>query len=132
VTVCTTQVILTSDILGLFLFNFETHTGDSMYDTGDSMYDTGDSMYDTGDSMYDTGDSWYDLSGMFFSTPDRDNDRYTYTDCAGYNEGGWWFNACHYAFLNGPWSPGYWEWPWNPTVKNEAEVMGTTMMIRQH
>ncbi|XP_062592612.1 fibroleukin-like [Saccostrea cucullata] len=34
------------------------------------------------DSMLDTGNSYYDLSGMSFSTPDRDNDRYSTGNCA--------------------------------------------------
>ncbi|XP_062604126.1 fibroleukin-like, partial [Saccostrea cucullata] len=45
----------------------------------------------------------YDLSGMSFSTPDRDNDRARHNCAAGW-KGGWWFNGCHLAFLNGPWS----------------------------
>ncbi|XP_062617492.1 microfibril-associated glycoprotein 4-like [Saccostrea cucullata] len=53
-----------------------------------------------GDSMLDTGYPDYSLSGMYFSTPDRDHDRWT-GNCAAVNGGGWWFNACNHAFLNG-------------------------------
>ncbi|XP_062613344.1 ficolin-1-like [Saccostrea cucullata] len=76
----------------------------------------------------------YDLSGMSFSTPDRDNDRNSAGNCAAdsIRRGGWWFNACHRAFLNGQWSPGSWSWPWYPTVKNGTSVRGTTMMVRRH
>ncbi|XP_062613808.1 fibroleukin-like [Saccostrea cucullata] len=66
-----------------------------------------DSMLNTGDSMLNTGFSDYDLSGMSFTTPDRDNDRWPGGNCATWSgyRGGWWFNDCHLAFLNGQWSP---------------------------
>ncbi|XP_020643686.3 fibrinogen-like protein 1 [Pogona vitticeps] len=41
------------------------------------------------------------LSGMPFSTPDRDNDRFLTGSCAEENKCGWWFNRCHAANLNG-------------------------------
>uniref|UniRef100_A0A3P8U448 Fibrinogen like 1B n=1 Tax=Amphiprion percula TaxID=161767 RepID=A0A3P8U448_AMPPE len=41
------------------------------------------------------------LSGMQFSTKDQDNDRYRQGSCAQENKGGWWFNRCHAANLNG-------------------------------
>ncbi|XP_062599329.1 ficolin-1-like [Saccostrea cucullata] len=82
-----------------------------------------------GDSMR----SDHDLSGMSFSTPDRDNDRNN-INCAALSDrrGGWWFNACHWAFLNGPWSPEYWSAPWSPTVRDGEEIKETLMMIKAH
>ncbi|XP_060089285.1 fibrinogen-like protein 1 [Heteronotia binoei] len=41
------------------------------------------------------------LSGMQFSTYDRDNDRFLKSSCAEENKSGWWFNRCHAANLNG-------------------------------
>ncbi|CAL9685471.1 unnamed protein product [Knipowitschia caucasica] len=41
------------------------------------------------------------VSGMQFSTRDQDNDRYHQGSCAQENQGGWWFNRCHAANLNG-------------------------------
>ncbi|KAG8452783.1 hypothetical protein GDO86_004540 [Hymenochirus boettgeri] len=41
------------------------------------------------------------LKGMVFSTPDKDNDRFTTGNCAKENKCGWWFNRCHNANLNG-------------------------------
>ena len=39
---------------------------------------------------------------MAFSTKDQDNDLDNGKGyCAPRYKGGWWFNACHYAFLNG-------------------------------
>uniref|UniRef100_W5L7T1 Fibrinogen like 1B n=1 Tax=Astyanax mexicanus TaxID=7994 RepID=W5L7T1_ASTMX len=40
-------------------------------------------------------------SGMGFSTRDQDNDRYLQGSCAKENKGGWWYNRCHAANLNG-------------------------------
>ncbi|XP_062593295.1 ficolin-2-like [Saccostrea cucullata] len=86
-----------------------------------------------GDSMYDTGNRYRDLSGMSFSTPDRGNDRSGGNCAADSNRrGGWWFNWCHQAFLNGQWSPESWYRPWYPTVEWGTSVRGTTMMVRRN
>ncbi|XP_061190574.1 fibroleukin-like [Saccostrea echinata] len=48
-----------------------------------------------GDSVFNTGISALDLSGMYFSTPDRDNDRFISNCAVKYGGGGgWWFNSC--------------------------------------
>ncbi|XP_062583222.1 ficolin-2-like [Saccostrea cucullata] len=81
-----------------------------------------------GDSMLDTGyPDNFDLSGMYFSTADRDDDRNGF-NCAR-DEGGWWFNNCYIAFLNGPWSG--WPWPWNPTVKFSGDLKDSRMLIKR-
>ncbi|XP_062573263.1 uncharacterized protein LOC134235177 [Saccostrea cucullata] len=46
-----------------------------------------------------------DPSGMYFSTPDRDNDRWSDNNCAADYRGDWWFIRCNRAFLNAPWAP---------------------------
>ncbi|XP_062619177.1 fibroleukin-like, partial [Saccostrea cucullata] len=86
-----------------------------------------------GDSMLDTGNPFLDLSGMYFSTPNRDNDRFSDGHCAAdsYRRGGWWFNWCTYAFLNGQWSPESWYNPWYPTVNDSTQIKETLMMIRR-
>uniref|UniRef100_A0A671NKJ0 Fibrinogen-like protein 1 n=1 Tax=Sinocyclocheilus anshuiensis TaxID=1608454 RepID=A0A671NKJ0_9TELE len=43
---------------------------------------------------------WASHQGMKFSTRDRDNDRYD-RSCDQEDKGGWWFNRCHSADLNG-------------------------------
>ncbi|XP_062579574.1 fibroleukin-like, partial [Saccostrea cucullata] len=75
--------------------------------------------YDWGDRMLDTGSSYLNLSGMSFSTPDRDNDGYPYNCAVSYGRGGgWWYNNCHSAYLNGPWSRFYWFFPWYPPLSD--------------
>ncbi|XP_061191045.1 fibrinogen-like protein 1 [Saccostrea echinata] len=87
-----------------------------------------------GDSMLDTGyPNYSDLSGMSFSSPDKDNDRWSGNCAAFYGKGGgWWFNRCHGAFLNGPWSSAYWYRAWYPTIQRESMVTETMMLIRRH
>ncbi len=46
------------------------------------------------------GDSMAYNNGMKFTTSDKDNDRASWK-CGERYQGGWWFNACHSAFLNG-------------------------------
>ncbi|KAK1168124.1 hypothetical protein AOXY_G10996 [Acipenser oxyrinchus oxyrinchus] len=40
-------------------------------------------------------------NSMQFSTHDADHDRFIQGNCAKENKGGWWFNRCHAANLNG-------------------------------
>ncbi|XP_061190470.1 fibrinogen-like protein 1 [Saccostrea echinata] len=84
-----------------------------------------------GDSMLYTNYFRAVLSGMSFSTPDRDNDRWS-GSCAATWRGGWWFNHCHYAFLNGPWYPEDWTFVWHPTLYDNSNVKDTLMMIKRH
>ncbi|ERE89713.1 fibroleukin [Cricetulus griseus] len=44
---------------------------------------------------------YYNHDLKFFTTPDRDNDRYPYGNCGLYYSSGWWFDACLSANLNG-------------------------------
>lgn len=43
----------------------------------------------------------YNHDQRFFTTPDRDNDRYPSGNCGAYYSSGWWFDACLAANLNG-------------------------------
>ncbi|KAK6965999.1 BgMFREP25.1 [Biomphalaria glabrata] len=47
-------------------------------------------------------DSLSDHNNMFFSTFNKDNDKYS-GNCAEMYSGAWWYNACHYSNLNGKW-----------------------------
>ncbi|XP_052692193.1 fibrinogen-like protein A [Crassostrea angulata] len=82
-----------------------------------------------GDSMINAGYSSANLNGMAFSTMDRDNDQYS-GHCATKYGGGWWFNNCHDAFLNGPWPPEYWHDPWRPTISSVSNIAEIRLMIK--
>ncbi|XP_062609889.1 fibroleukin-like, partial [Saccostrea cucullata] len=91
-----------------------------MYDTFSVSDEAGKyQLFLTGPATGTLGDSMrsYNLSGMSFSTPDRDNDRWSRGNCAAVStyRGGWWFKTCGLVFLNGPWSSFYWSSPWHPT-----------------
>ncbi|XP_077194175.1 fibroleukin [Paroedura picta] len=43
----------------------------------------------------------YNHDQKFFTTADRDNDRYSTGNCGAYYSSGWWFDACMAANLNG-------------------------------
>ncbi|NXJ75450.1 FGL2 protein, partial [Trogon melanurus] len=43
----------------------------------------------------------YNHDQKFFTTPDKDNDRYPSGNCGAYYSSGWWFDACLSANLNG-------------------------------
>ncbi|XP_061190237.1 ficolin-1-like [Saccostrea echinata] len=92
----------------------------------------GDFRGTLGDSMMKTGSSSTVLNGMFFSTSDRDNDRHGGLNCADLYKGGWWFNSCHRAFLNGKWLSRGWEYPWSSKFQSGTSVRETIMMIKRH
>ncbi|XP_061170871.1 fibrinogen gamma chain-like [Saccostrea echinata] len=87
-----------------------------------------------GESMINEGYFTTGLSGMSFSTPDRDNDRNNGGNFAPYSNrrGGWWLNDLYYAVLKGKWSPADWHDPWYPTVWRGTTVKETMMLIRRH
>ncbi|XP_061190510.1 fibroleukin-like [Saccostrea echinata] len=92
----------------------------------------GPSQGTLGDRMLNTGVADADISGMFFSTPDQDNDGTTAYDCAATYRAGWWFNYCHHALLNGQWYPQYWYLPWFSIIPDGTDVNETLMMIKRH
>jgi len=82
------------------------------------------------------GDSLSYSVGMYFSTKDSDNDNITTHHCAEMEKGGWWYNRCSRANLNGKYLYG-------ATDENTGVVWSTwkgwqysldsvTMMVREH
>jgi hypothetical protein len=65
------------------------------------------------------------LSGMFFSTRDRDNDGHPKFHCADGFGGGWWFRNCAHAFLNAVNILA-----WSPKIRPGTRVDETLMMIK--
>ena len=61
-----------------------------------------DARSTAGDSLIGTSAN---LNGMKFTTIDQDNDLHTHINCAIRFTGGWWFNKCHSANLNGLYPP---------------------------
>ncbi|XP_052029058.1 fibroleukin [Apodemus sylvaticus] len=59
----------------------------------------GDYNGTAGDALHFSRHYNHDLK--FFTTPDRDNDRYPSGNCGLYYSSGWWFDACLSANLNG-------------------------------
>ena len=58
-----------------------------------------------GDAIAASGHVTTNLNGMKFSTKDQDNDKWS-RQCGVNFRGGWWFKACHRAFLNGLYRSG--------------------------
>ena len=52
---------------------------------------------------------------MAFSATDQDNDNDS-GNCAASWKGGWWFNKCHYAFLNGFYYHGSHSHSWDGVI----------------
>ncbi|XP_053475302.1 fibrinogen gamma chain [Ictalurus furcatus] len=67
--------------------------------------DAGDAFdgFAFGDDVSDKSHTYH--NGLQFSTPDRDNDRYS-GNCAKQDGSGWWMNQCHAAHLNGKYYRG--------------------------
>ncbi|KAJ8035672.1 Angiopoietin-1 [Holothuria leucospilota] len=70
--------------------------------------------------------------GRSFSTPDRDNDGYSYYHCANYYDAGWWYGNCYTANLNGVYPHGirlgYYYYNYDPS--DTYRLRYTQMKIR--
>lgn len=71
------------------------------------------------------------INGMMFSTKDRDNDIHHRINCAYALFGGWWYNSCHDAYLNGPYGSSLWKEPWYPTIADGTLIKETVMMVKR-
>lgn len=88
-------------------------------------------IFEQGNQVTGSIDSGSNLNGMMFSTLDRNNDICSSYHCASRYKGGWWFNCCGYAFLNGLYNMSSWWNPWYPTVTTGTMLEKTSMMIRR-
>lgn len=89
----------------------------------------------SGDSLGNEGKSDnFTANGMMFTTHDEDHDTSHEINCAKYWKiGGWWFNRCSWANLNGPYKePGEGDGigiNWH-MWRNKEYLRSSTMMIR--
>ncbi|XP_072017821.1 uncharacterized protein [Amphiura filiformis] len=99
----------TSWILRIDLEAFDSDIAYAVYDSfmisnAESNYTLSVGSYsgNAGDSLQHSQRSWIH-NGMQFSTHDRDNDLHSTvsSNCASDYKGGWWYNGCHAANLNG-------------------------------
>ncbi|XP_069108364.1 angiopoietin-related protein 7-like [Argopecten irradians] len=76
-------------------------------------------------------------NGMQFSTYDQDNDNHGSTNCAQQYRGGWWYNACYDANLNGRvyvnGSNNFQSMVWDNFYENIAypHMMKTKMLVKR-
>ena len=74
-------------------------------------------------------------NGQKFSTKDHDNDSYK-DNCATMYKGGWWYNDCHSANLNGLYLNGHYTkyavgMVWETCKGYYYSFMKTKMMMRR-
>ncbi|ELU01304.1 hypothetical protein CAPTEDRAFT_101530, partial [Capitella teleta] len=88
-------------------------------------------FYITANSV--SGDSMANHNGMQFSTKDQDHDPWSRVNCA--HKGGWWYNHCHHAnlnglYLNGAYTSNYDGMDWNQWKGHFYSIQFTKMKIR--
>ena len=87
------------------LQDFENNTRYAKYSTFKVLDSSTDYRLSIAGYSGDAGDSLDDANGQRFSTKDRDND-ISFDHCAIAFKGGWWYEACHEANLNGLYHSG--------------------------
>lgn len=74
-------------------------------------------------------------NGMYFTTKDQDNDRYSFYSCAEDSDGAWWYNKCRYSNLNGRYLGNRQDdWKgiiWYYWKKSKVSLKRSKMMIRR-
>ena len=72
-------------------------------------------------------------NGMKFTTIDNENDRFGKGNCADLYYGGWWYNSCHQANLNGEMGNDSYAKGiiWKSWHGYEYSLTGSTIMIQR-
>ena len=83
------------------LEDFEGNKRYAKYTTFRVLDSSNNYRLDVGGYSGDATDSLQRHNNMMFSTKDRDNDIYAQGQCAVLYKGGWWYDRCHEANLNG-------------------------------
>ncbi|GBM64596.1 Techylectin-5A [Araneus ventricosus] len=104
---------LTSQRLYSIRFDLKAVDGDERYALYDTFWiDDEDHIYTLHIKDYtgNAGDSMvFHHDNAKFTTKDKDNDNQKDQNCAEVFKGGWWYNSCHYANLNGLYLKGHHE-----------------------
>ncbi|CAH1791561.1 unnamed protein product [Owenia fusiformis] len=118
-------------------FSIQDESGDYELSIGSYIGGTaGDSIWPNGAMTTNTR-----LNGMKFSTTDVDNDLTSISCVNHFNGGGWWYESCAYARLNGKYSPDgiyhqnqdgvTWYQLTHIQVGDKPSLMATTMKLRR-
>lgn len=86
-----------------------------------------------GDSLLRADSMLWNHNGMNFTTKDRDNDKHKGINCAQYEKGAWWYNACAVSNLNGQYlGKGRSEWNgvWWYSFRETHSLKFTKMILK--
>ena len=86
-----------------------------------------------GNSLLRPDSKLWNHNGMNFTTKDRDNDKHQGINCAEYERGAWWYNACGVSNLNGQYlgkGKDEWHGVWWYSFKEIRSLKFTQMKLK--